>query len=48
MGKILFSGEFSYVCEGMLTKDSTDRSGVKVAVKTIKGELKSRSCAFIP
>ncbi|XP_071842553.1 uncharacterized protein [Apostichopus japonicus] len=36
VGKILFSGEFSYVCEGMLTKDSTDRSGVKVAVKTIK------------
>lgn len=39
LGKILFSGEFSYVCEGILTKDSTDATGVKVAVKTIKGNV---------
>lgn len=36
LGKILFSGEFSYVCEGILTKDNTDATGVKVAVKTIR------------
>ena len=38
LGKLLYSGEFSYVCEGEL-KQKSDEGPLKVAVKLLKGML---------